>query len=157
VESIDYALLLDDAMYGIVSRALQFVQAYGISGDYCIQIAFYTNKPGVRISSKLRKQHPLALTIILQYQFEGLEVRDESFEVTLAFNGVKEKLTIPFKAIFSFCDLNSEFSLNFKTTIEKPGTKKGQKIENKSSIDGKRSFPPCSEIYDKVIPLELYR
>ena len=35
----------------------------------------------------LRAQHPDTITIVLQHQFADLEVRDDSFSVTLFFGG----------------------------------------------------------------------
>ena len=54
------------------------------------------------------------MTIVLQYQFEDLEVRANDFSVSLTFNGKKSHLTIPYKALTSFSDPSVNFGIKFK-------------------------------------------
>jgi len=59
------------------------------------------------------------MTIVLQNQFWGLEVRDHDFSVTLSFQNRPEQLTIPFAAVTSFSDPSVKFGLQF-TVAEMP-------------------------------------
>jgi uncharacterized protein len=54
------------------------------------------------------------MTIVLQYQFFGLEVDAERFAVTLSFGGVHERLEIPLAAITAFADPSVNFALQFQ-------------------------------------------
>ena len=68
----------------------------------------------MRIPDYLRAQYPGEMTIVLQYQFFGLEVTEELFSVTLSFNNVHERLTVPFAAITTFADPSVNFALQFQ-------------------------------------------
>ena len=69
----------------------------------------------MRISDRLREQYPQEMTIILQHQFWDLTVTDDSFEVGLSFDGVPEKLLVPFDAVKGFFDPSVQFGLQFET------------------------------------------
>jgi hypothetical protein len=59
---------------------------------------------GVRLPAYLLAQYPEEMTIILQFQFRRLVVRDDRFEVGLWFEGRPERLVIPFDAVKAFHD-----------------------------------------------------
>src|ERR1700679_1856089 len=61
------------------------------------------------------------MTIVLQYQFFGLKLDDDSFTVTLSFNNVKERLIIPIEAITTFADPSVNFALQFQSGQEEDG------------------------------------
>jgi hypothetical protein len=54
------------------------------------------------------------MTIVLQYQFWGLEVDDAGFAVTLSFDAKHERLHIPFAAVTAFVDPSVQFGLQFQ-------------------------------------------
>jgi hypothetical protein len=74
-----------------------------------------TRAPGVRISSRLLQQYPEEMTIVLQHQFWDLTVTEHAFEVGLSFNGVPERLLVPFTALKGFLDPSVQFGLQFDT------------------------------------------
>lgn len=117
-EFIDYGELIDDAMHIIVRRALQIAEEKGLQGDHHFFISFITQYPGVKISDKLIAKYPDEMTIVLQYQFEDLEVYDDRFGVTLSFGGVKENLVVPFAALTAFADPSVKFGLQFRSLDE---------------------------------------
>jgi len=55
------------------------------------------------------------MTIVLQHQFWDLIVTNHGFEVGLSFNGVPERLVVPFLAIRGFVDSSVQFGLQFAT------------------------------------------
>jgi hypothetical protein len=67
----------------------------------------------VRISPRLREKYPEEMTIVLQHQFWDLIVGEEGFEVGLSFNGIPERLGVPFMAIKGFFDPSVQFALQF--------------------------------------------
>jgi hypothetical protein len=54
------------------------------------------------------------MTIVLQHQFWDLKAEEDYFTATLSFNGVREKLDIPYDALISFADPSARFGLQFQ-------------------------------------------
>jgi hypothetical protein len=69
-----------------------------------VNVTFLTTADGVRLPDYLKQKFPDTLTIILQYEFERLTVKDDRFDVILRFKGRAERLTVPFSAIREFWD-----------------------------------------------------
>jgi uncharacterized protein len=118
-DHIRYDLLVREALRGVVRRVLADVAREGLSGDHHLYISFNTGADGVRISQRLRAQYPQEMTIVLQHQFWDLSVTEIAFEVGLAFNGIAEKLVVPFDAIKGFADPSVQFGLEFEVATEK--------------------------------------
>lgn len=112
-EYIDYPGFIDDAMRGVVRRALAQVAKEGLPGNHHFYISFATRYPGVQISPALKEKHPQEITIVIQYQFWDLEVYDTYFSVMLSFNSTPEKLVVPFNALTAFADPSIKFGLQF--------------------------------------------
>ena len=113
-KSIDYGSLMHDAMRGLIARLLSDVARNGLPGDHHFFISFDTRHPGVRIADWLRDRYPEDMTIVLQHWFEGLEVRDTGFSITLNFGDSPEQLVIPFDSLRTFVDPSVEFGLRFE-------------------------------------------
>jgi len=113
VDHIRYDLLTQEAMRGVVRRVLRDAAAKGLAGEHHFFISFATRAPGVKLSPRLRAQYAEEMTIVLQHQFWDLTVADDSFEVGLSFNGIPERLTVPFAAIRGFFDPSVNFGLQF--------------------------------------------
>jgi hypothetical protein len=120
IDHIRYDLLAQDALRGVVRSVLVDTAKNGLPGEHHFYISFDTNADGVRMSARLREQYPQEMTIILQHQFWDLAVTDDHFEVGLSFNGVPERLMVPFEAIKSFFDPSVQFGLQFETIEEQP-------------------------------------
>lgn len=110
---IRYDILAQQALRGMVKRVLADTARAGLPGDHHFFINFDTTAPGVRMSQRLREQHPEEMTVVLQHQFWDLKADDENFEVTLSFNGVAENLRVPFASIKGFFDPSVSFGLQF--------------------------------------------
>lgn len=122
---IRYDLLTQKALRGVVKDVLARVAVEGAPGEHHFYISFRTTDPEVKLSSRLRAQHPAEMTIVLQHQFWDLEVRDDGFEVGLSFKNVPEKLVVPFASVTGFFDPSVQFGLKFDNpeaveTIEAP-------------------------------------
>jgi uncharacterized protein len=115
---IRYDLLAQDALRSVVKKVLADVAKHGLPGDHHFFVAFDTRADGVKISERLRKEHPEEMTIVLQHQFWDLIVGDKAFEVGLSFKGVPERVAIPFEAIKGFFDPSVQFGLQFETITE---------------------------------------
>ena len=110
-----YDLWIEEALRQVVLRALRITMTEGLPGDHHFYITFRTNFPGVEIPPFLRAQHPDEMTIVLQHQFEDLDVDKDAFSVVLRFNGKPQKLKIPFETVTSFADPSVNFGLQLKT------------------------------------------
>lgn len=116
-EQLRYDRMVESALRGVVRDALRQVGDRGLPGNHHFYLTFRTAFPGVDIPEYLKNQYASEMTIVLQYQFYGLEVTEERFSVTLSFNNVHERLTIPFAAITTFADPSVNFALQFQPIV----------------------------------------
>ena len=113
VDHIRYDLLTQDALRGVIRVVLTDAAVKGLPGDHHFFITFDTRVDGVRLSARLKASYPEEMTIVLQHQFWDLVVREDDFDVGLAFNGIPERLHIPFRAVKAFVDPSVQFGLQF--------------------------------------------
>lgn len=113
-EQLRYDRMVETALRGVVRNALTEVAERGLPGNHHFYLTFRTGYPGIDIPAYLTGQYPNEMTIVLQFQYYGLEVLDDHFEVTLSFNNVHERLVIPFGAITTFADPSVNFALQFQ-------------------------------------------
>lgn len=113
-QHIDYEALAQEAMRGVVRAVLVKVAQTGLVGDHHFYIAFNTQAPGVNISKRLKEKYPVEMTIVLQHRFWDLDVGDERFEVKLTFDGIPERLVVPFQAVKVFYDPSVPYGLQFE-------------------------------------------
>jgi hypothetical protein len=112
--TIDYEGLAQEAMRGVVRKVLVATAKSGLAGDHHFYISFDTEAPGVALSKRLKEKYPREMTIVLQHRFWDLAVNDDRFEVKLTFDGIPEKLVVPFSAIKVFFDPSVRFGLQFE-------------------------------------------
>ena len=120
-ETLDYRAFMEEALRGVIRDSLRQVALHGLPGTHHFFIAFRTAEEGVAMPDSLRRSHPEEMTIVLQHQFRDLVVEDGAFAVTLNFNAVPMRLTVPFGAITSFVDPSAEFGLRFDGGGPPPG------------------------------------
>jgi hypothetical protein len=111
---IDYEALAQVAMRSMVRMVLARVAKSGLPGDHHFYIAFDTQAPGVALSKRLREKYPKEMTVVLQHRFWDLGVSEDRFEVKLTFDGIPERLSIPFAAIKVFFDPSVPYGLQFE-------------------------------------------
>lgn len=112
--SIDYQVLIDEAMLDIVKKILMHAQDEGLKDEQCFYISFRTDYPEVILSKNVKARYPKEITIVLQYQYKNLQVLEDRFSVNIAFNGISETIEIPFSALTGFADPSVNFSLQFR-------------------------------------------
>ncbi len=113
-----YDKMVEKALRSVVRHALDHVIQDGLPGDHHFYITFMTQFPGVELPAYLKEQYPDEMTIVLQYQFYGLEVDEEKMVVTLSFNNVSERLVIPLESVTIFADPSVNFALQFQPIDE---------------------------------------
>jgi hypothetical protein len=111
---IDYEALAQVAMRSMVRMVLARVAKTGLPGEHHFYIAFDTQASGVSLSKRLREKYPKEMTVVLQHRFWDLGVSDDRFEVKLTFDGIPERLSIPFAAIKVFFDPSVPYGLQFE-------------------------------------------
>ena len=137
VEStIDYEGLAQEAMRGVVRKVLARTAKSGLVGDHHFYISFDTEAPGVSLSRRLKEKYPHEMTIVLQHRFWDLAVTEDRFEVKLTFDGIPERLVVPFDALKVFFDPSVRFGLQF----EDPSAGPDARAEARSALDG--ATPP---------------
>lgn len=117
-DHIRYDVLARDALRGVLKHVLVDAAEHGLPGEHHFYITFLSKAEGVKISPRLLSQYPQEMTVILQHQFWDLVVTDDRFEVGLSFNGIPERLVIPFSSIKSFFDPSVQFGLQFEPVDE---------------------------------------
>ncbi|MES1180191.1 MAG: ClpXP protease specificity-enhancing factor SspB [Hyphomicrobium sp.] len=118
--TIDYETLTQDAMRGVVRTVLSQAAKSGLPGDHHFYISFDTSASGVVLSKRLKDKYPSEMTIVLQHRFWDLSVEDDGFEVKLTFDGIPERLVVPFAAIRVFFDPSVRYGLQFEDPDVEP-------------------------------------
>lgn len=161
-EHLRYDRMIEDALRGVVRQALTDVAKHGLFGEHHFFITFRTGHPGVDISEHLRRQYPETMTIVLQYQFWGLEVQARQFAVTLSFNDRQERLVIPFSAVTAFADPSVKFGLEFQARDDEDGAVVDE--QKARAEPAKAAAAPAAERDDKdksktadVVALDKFR
>ena len=113
-----YADRAQAALLDMVRGVMQEAAEDGLPGGHHFYLTYYTQADGVEMSDSLRAKHPQEITIVLQNQFDDLQVTEEGFEVTLSFNNTPERLRVPFAALSKFYDPSVAFGLMFD--VEEP-------------------------------------
>lgn len=101
-------------MRGVVRTVLTQAAKQGLPGDHHFYVSFDTAASGVVLSKRLKDKYPAEMTIVLQHRFWDLSVSDDGFEVKLTFDGIPERLVIPFAAIRVFFDPSVRYGLQFE-------------------------------------------
>ncbi len=112
--TIDYDAMTQDAMRGVVKRVLEETAGRGLPGDHHFYVSFDTLAPGVVLSKRLRDKYAEEMTIVLQHRFWDLSVSEDRFEVKLTFDGIPERLVIPFNSIKVFFDPSVRYGVQFE-------------------------------------------
>jgi hypothetical protein len=130
-DPLNYDRLMEEALRGVVRRALSVVGERGLPGQHHFYITFRTDPAGVDIPDSLRRRYPKEMTIVLQHQFWGLEIGADKFEVTLSFDSKHERLVVPFAAVTAFVDPSVQFGLQFPgaTAAEAPAETPAASVE----------------------------
>ena len=117
-QSIDYGNLMHKAMRGLIFEVLTDVSANGLPGNHHFFVTFDTMHPDVEIADWLSDRYPGEMTIVIQHQYDSLDVTEQGFSITLSFGDSPEPLYVPYDAIKTFVDPSVEFGLRFETQDE---------------------------------------
>jgi hypothetical protein len=116
--TIDYGNLMHDAMRSLIRNVLMDVAANGLPGAHHFFITFDTSHPDAELADWLSDRYPDEMTVVMQHWYDGLEVTNDGFSITLNFGDAPEPLYIPYDAIRTFVDPSVEFGLRFEQQDE---------------------------------------
>jgi hypothetical protein len=116
-DSLPYDQWIEEALRGVIRRAIARTAEHGLPGDHHFYVTFRTDCEGVEMARELRAAHPEEMTIVLQHQFWDLEIDDDSFAVKLKFHGKTYRLRVPIAAITAFGDPSVNFGLQLKRIV----------------------------------------
>ena len=115
-DRIGYNAMVEEAMRGVVRKAIELAASEGLPGEHHFYITFRTDHPDAKLPDHLHKRYPREMTIVLQHQFWNLTIDDEMLEVDLSFNQKLERLCVPLDALITFADPSVNFGLQFHPT-----------------------------------------
>jgi len=158
-DTLDYDDLVDDALRGVMVRALKMVESQGLPGEHHFYITFRTDHPRARVGDDLRAKYPEEITVVMQHQFWDLRVDDRGFQIGLSFNQVPQLLYVPFAAVTAFVDPSVKFGLQFQAR-----TGEDDDLDTDAPLDVDRSGPMAdkdtespSADSDNVVALDTFR
>lgn len=144
-----YDVMAQDALRGLVRKALTRAAEEGLPGDHHFFINFATSYPGVVIPDSLKADFPKDMPIVLQHKFWDLEAGEDAFSVTLQFNKTPQRLTIPYKAIISFVDPSVQFGMRFQVEGYQPDEETDAAAPALSDASGQPPSAPAAESEEK--------
>ncbi len=116
---LPYDRWTEEALRGVIARALNHAISEGLPGAHHYYITFKTGFPGVVLPARLRQKYPDEMTIVLQHQYDKLFVDEAGgvFGVSLSFGGVVSALVIPLAAVTAFVDPHVQYGLRFRVDV----------------------------------------
>lgn len=113
-DRLNYQAMVQRALRGVMREALGVAAEAGLPEGHHFYVSFETNGPGVRVPAMLADRYPEELTIVIQHQYWDLVADDWGFSVTLAFDGSRQRLSVPWDAVKAFIDPEAQFALRFE-------------------------------------------
>lgn len=153
--SIDYGNLMHDAMRGLIRKVLLDVAANGLPGEHHFFITFDTSHPDAELADWLSDRYPGEMTVVMQHWYDGLDIGEDGFSITLNFGDTPEPLYIPYDAIRTFVDPSVEFGLRFEQ--QEPAQTEDDK-DDLPPTDGSELDAPEPKSKDaQVVSLDSFR
>jgi uncharacterized protein len=154
-----YDKMVEKALRNVVREAIDAVaKRKTLPGEHHFFITFDTGHAGVSIPDYLRKQYPEEMTIVLQYQFYDLEVKDDILKVTLSFNNKLERLVVPLEAVTTFADPAVSFALQFQSAYDEDEEGfDGDGDDDAPGLSKKPERPAVPKGVAEVVTLDAFR
>jgi hypothetical protein len=164
-EILRYDRMIESAMRTVVRQALTEVAEHGLPGDHHFYLTFRTDHGGVTLPDYLRAKYPKEMTIVLQFQFWGLDIGEDAFSVSLSFGGKRERVTVPYAALTVFADPAVKFTLPLQMAALAAQLEATGKTASESPAPAESaSHPPAEPVKElpaagggKVVALDAFR
>ncbi len=138
-----YFRYLRKAYITMAADILKDVAKNGLTDESYYFISFDTCHPQVEMPAFLKAKYPKEMSIVLQHQFDNLNVSDTEFSVELTFGGTPATLVIPFEALIYFADPAQELALPLQFSFNSENANSSQESspsETAEVIDLKSRF-----------------
>ena len=156
-DEMHYDVLAQDALRGVVKAALKRAAApEGLPGDHHFYITFKTKAAGVSGPADLLGRYPDEMTIVLQHQYQDLAPGETFFSVTLSFDRIPRRLSIPYAAVTRFYDPSVQFLLQFEPVAEA----RDEPLPAPEAAGVEEAAPaaaPSGEEEPKIVSLDQFR
>ncbi len=133
---IEYQKILDKNMLNVFKDILKNIKDNGLSNNNHLYITFLTEHKNVELPNWLKQKYPEEMTIIIQYEYDNLEINKNNFSISLSFSNINTNLKIDYNAIVSFADPSANFGLILQKNKIQNKTKKNLKNKklNKDNV-----------------------
>lgn len=132
--TINYNVYVQRAMRMVIYDILFDVARNGLQGESHFFMTFQTNREDVKIPPFVRSKYPNQMSIVLQHQYDNLNVGLDGFSVDLTFGGVPSTIYVPYTAIIQFADPSCEFGLVLEPEIEKTVQKAAEEPKETAKV-----------------------
>jgi len=127
---IDYQKILNENILNVFKNILIDIKKNGLTNNNHLYVTFITDHNNVKIPKWLKDKYPNNMTIVIQYEYYNLEIKEKFFEISLSFSDIEAHLKIGYDSIISFADPSANFGLKLQT----PKIKKVKRITKKQSV-----------------------
>ena len=134
-------------MLNVFIDILKNIRKNGLSNNNHLYITFLTNHKKVKLAKWIKQKYPNEMTIVIQYEYNNLEVNEDNFSITLSFNDIKTKLIIDYDSILSFADPSANFGLILKQNT----------IQKKANLNVKEKLKNDQSEKNNVIDFSIYK
>ncbi|MGC1502828.1 MAG: ClpXP protease specificity-enhancing factor SspB [Sulfitobacter sp.] len=152
---IDYGNLMHDAMRGLIRKVLLDVADRGLPGEHHFFITFDTSHPDAELADWLSDRYPGEMTVVMQHWYDGLDVTEDGFSITLNFGDAPEPLYIPYDAIRTFVDPSVEFGLRFEQQEHEDADKPALGKADETDLPAPSKETPSKDA--EVVSLDSFR
>jgi uncharacterized protein len=97
-ETIDYGTLRENPSSAGVGSVIDQMPSNG-AGEHHVELTYCTNVQGVVLPPDVRALYPTEITVVLQWQYWGLERVGDDIRVTVSFNQQPARIVVPLRAI----------------------------------------------------------
>jgi hypothetical protein len=104
---------INDAFVDILKKTFKTIYKHNSTLGNSFYITFMTFSEGIKMPAELLKEYPDVMTIVIEHQFDRLDVHKDGFEVELSFKGVPSHIFVPWTAILSFSEKNTGVNMVF--------------------------------------------
>ena len=142
---INYSKILKKNMINVFKDILLNIEKNGFQEGHHLYVNINTKNNKVIIPKWLKDKFPSEISIIIQYEYWNLKIRNHGFSICLSFDNIKTDLNIPYDSIISFADPYANFGLRLiqnndikKEKLKKKSTNKKRGNVTNNIIDFKK-------------------
>ena len=127
-------------MINVLKVVLLNIKKNCLQEDHHLYITFDTNNSKVKIPMFLKKEYPLEMTIVIQYEYWNFMISKNFFKIDLSFNDKIANLEISFDSVISFADPYANFGLRLiQEVVEKKDINSKISLKNKKMNTNKNN------------------